>query len=90
MDGGAWWAAVYGIAQSRARLERLSSSSSSSSVGIACLRDVQIVSYSLLSNNPVNFTHTPTFVYLFIGDFATVDHDVIAKCLNHWQKSLFW
>ena len=29
-DGGAWWAAVYGIAQSRTRLKRLSSSSSSS------------------------------------------------------------
>ena len=27
-DGGAWWAAVYGIAQSRTRLKRLSSSSS--------------------------------------------------------------
>ena len=27
---GAWWAAVYGVAQSRTRLERLSSSSSSS------------------------------------------------------------
>ena len=26
-DGGAWWAAVYGIAQSRTRLKRLSSSS---------------------------------------------------------------
>ena len=30
-DGGAWWAAVYGIAQSRTRLKWLSSSSSSSS-----------------------------------------------------------
>ena len=30
-DGGAWWAAVYGVAQSRTRLKRLSSSSSSSS-----------------------------------------------------------
>ena len=29
-DGGAWWAAVYGDAQSRPRLKRLSSSSSSS------------------------------------------------------------
>ena len=29
-DGGAWWAAVYGVAQSRTRLERLSSGSSSS------------------------------------------------------------
>ena len=26
MDGGAWWAAVYGVAQSRTRLKRLSSS----------------------------------------------------------------
>ena len=28
-DGGAWWAAVYGVSQSRTRLKRLSSSSSS-------------------------------------------------------------
>ena len=27
-DGGAWWATVYGVAQSRPRLKRLSSSSS--------------------------------------------------------------
>ena len=27
MDGGAWWAAVYGVTQSRTRLKRLSSSS---------------------------------------------------------------
>ena len=29
-DGGAWWAAVYGVTQSRTRLKQLSSSSSSS------------------------------------------------------------
>ena len=29
-DGGAWWAAIYGVAQSRTRLKWLSSSSSSS------------------------------------------------------------
>ena len=28
MDGGAWWAAVHGVAQSRTRLKQLSSSSS--------------------------------------------------------------
>ena len=28
MDGGAWWAAVHGVAQSQTRLKRLSSSSS--------------------------------------------------------------
>ena len=31
-DGEAWWAAVYGVAQSRTRLKRLSSSSSSKPV----------------------------------------------------------
>ena len=30
-DGGAWWATIYGVAQSWTRLKRLSSSSSSSS-----------------------------------------------------------
>ena len=30
-DGGAWWAAIYGVAQSQTRLKRHSSSSSSSS-----------------------------------------------------------
>ena len=30
-DGGAWWAAISGVAQSRTRLKRLSKSSSSSS-----------------------------------------------------------
>ena len=29
-DGGAWWAAIYGVTQSRTRLKQLSSSSSSS------------------------------------------------------------
>ena len=33
-DGGAWWAAVYGVTQSRTRLKQLSSSSSSSSAAI--------------------------------------------------------
>ena len=31
--GGAWWAAVYGVAQSRTRLKRLSSSSITVTVG---------------------------------------------------------
>ena len=31
-DGGAWWAAVYGVTQSRTQLKRLSSSSSSNPI----------------------------------------------------------
>ena len=34
-DRGAWWAAVYGVAQSRTRLKRLSSSNSSSSKSVS-------------------------------------------------------
>ena len=34
MDGGAWWATVHGVAQSRTRLKQLSSSSSSSGIKI--------------------------------------------------------
>ena len=34
-DGGAWWAAIYGVTQSRTRLKRLSSSSSSSRSSIS-------------------------------------------------------
>ena len=43
-DGGAWWAAVYGVTQSRTRLKRLSSSSSIHliilSPSLFCLRKV--------------------------------------------------
>ena len=35
-DRGAWWAAVYGVAQSQTRLKRLSSSSSSALYGLPC------------------------------------------------------
>ena len=35
-DGGAWWAAVYGVAQSRTRLRWLSSSSSSDCSVLKC------------------------------------------------------
>ena len=37
-DGGAWWAAVSGVAQGRTRLKRLSSSSSSSELMKSVLR----------------------------------------------------
>ena len=36
MDGGAWWAAIHGVARSRTRLKRLSSSSSSISEENIC------------------------------------------------------
>ena len=43
-DGGAWWAAIYGVAQSRTQLKRLSSSSSCQECGKGyhTLRDIFI------------------------------------------------
>ena len=39
-DGGAWWAAVSGVAQSQTRLKRLSSSSSSVVVAVQSLSHI--------------------------------------------------
>ena len=47
-EGGAWWAAVYGVAQSRTRLKRLSSSSSNVEKG------TQIIIYSLMNFYKMN------------------------------------
>ena len=42
-DGGAWWAAVYGVAQSRTRLKRLSSGGSSSRSSAPISKGLQTV-----------------------------------------------
>ena len=49
-DGGAWWAAVYGVAQSRTRLRRLCSSSSSSSRYSLCHLVLIDTSYKLIKH----------------------------------------
>ena len=41
-DGGVWWAVVYGVAQSRTRLKRLSSISSSSRYEISRLQGCNV------------------------------------------------
>ena len=51
-DGGAWWAAVYGVAQSRTRLKWLSSSSSSS-------KEIEISVLQLQGTEPANNLHVP-------------------------------
>ena len=51
-DRGAWWAAIYGVAQSRTQLMRLSSSSSSSSMGLldlVCLSTKSSLIYNIIS-----------------------------------------
>ena len=58
--GGAWWAAVYGVTQSRIRLKRLSSSKPAGSCvhGIFQARILEevVISFSRLSSRPKDWT----------------------------------
>ena len=47
-DGGAWWAAISGGAQSRTRLKRLSSSSNSSSIDTVQACELSLVNWLFL------------------------------------------
>ena len=44
MDGGAWWAAVHGVAQSRTKLRQLSNSSMGTLSSINSLAHLHIIS----------------------------------------------
>ena len=48
-DGEAWWAAVYGVTQSRTRLKQLSSSSSSSIPSVYMRFAVMLFLYSCIA-----------------------------------------
>ena len=45
MDGGAWWAAVYGVAQSRTRLKRLAAAAAAAD-GAGC-HDIHFLNVEL-------------------------------------------
>ena len=62
MDGGAWWAAVYGVAQSRTRLKRLSSSSSS---------HVQISEYALTMS-----TWQPLYIFKLVISLHSMQESI--------------
>ena len=55
-DGEAWWAAVYGVAQSRTRLKRLSSSSSSSSKTFSWFETQKVQEFTVQSSLPHSLT----------------------------------
>ena len=63
-DGGAWWAAVYGVAQSRTRLKRLSSSSSSRHSVNICLKWIRL---NWIPCSPSNFLIWSQFDFLWIS-----------------------
>ena len=56
-DGGAWWAAIYGVAQSRTQLRRLSSSSSFTLIKVTLKKAVfEAAGYYLVASNSLKST----------------------------------
>ena len=65
-DGGAWWAAVYGVAQSRTWLKRLSSSSSSTIyLSVLLLNNWLFPVFVTLNDATVDFFTTYLLVYRY-------------------------
>ena len=86
-DGEAWWAAVYGVAESRTRLKRLSSSSSNQGQVLKGTSRRHRRTIPLITCQPVGTKfqsnlrshHTP---------FLTPDAPNL--CLSHTFKNKFW
>ena len=77
-DGGAWWAAIYGVAQSRTRLKRLSSSSSSDSYEAHWSQTAWVLNLSAFQFPPYKLE-------------TVVPHKVIVKvksCINDIAEAL--
>ena len=79
-DGGTWWAAVSGVAQSRTRLKRLNSSSSS-------MTNPQLTSYSLLKNQRYPYkirikTWMPTIVSFIQHNIGSLGQSNQARKIN--------
>ena len=62
-DGGAWWAAIYGITQSQTRLKQLSSSSNKTQLNTPNISfKLLVLSFSL----SINFLCSLIIIYLYI------------------------
>ena len=94
-DGGAWWAAFYGVAQSRTRLKRLSSSSSSSSSELRShnawqathhffLKKIWILYSSTLSTN-----HICTYAYI-TNATKNIFIDSLSLKKHQWESLIFF
>ena len=74
-DGGAWWAAVYGVAQSRTRLKWLSSSSSSSLLALFFLKNFIFNWRVIALQCCVGVCHTSTWIshrYTYVPSFLNL------------------
>ena len=78
-DGGAWWAAIYGVAQSQTRLKQLSSSTSSSSrLIIAFLPRNKCLLISWLQSPSAVILESPKIKFLTVSIvFPSICHEVM-------------
>ena len=70
-DGGAWWAAICGVTQSRTRLKRLSSSSSR-----PCIQGILMFVYFWDWNFPLS---------IFFHCYYPVFEPALSLCLHSWE-----
>ena len=81
---GAWWAAVYGIAQSQTQLKRLSSSSSISIYEVINISPVNLD--STLASSSLAFLHDVLFIYV---KQAGWQYTALTLLSQFWTSTLF-
>ena len=85
-EGGAWWAAVYGVAQSRTRLKRLSSSSSSAFTKFGLKEFIAYVKHSvvhLLWKTVISVLGLKTTIRLRVLQGTRDQYPI---CTYRWEK----
>ena len=82
-DGGAWWPAVYGVAQSRTRLNRLSSSSSSK--GIEIIESVLLSLWTYVRNQYQKIFENNTHIFKCNVTFTKI-FDLTIESLNKVRR----
>ena len=80
-DRGAWWAAVYGVAQSRTLLTWLSSSSSRSIILQLKKRERPTLANTILKKNKIG--------ELTLLDFRSRCKATVIKTVQHWEKDVY-
>ena len=92
-DGGAWWAAIYGVTQSQTRLKRLSSSSSRNEYMDSLKGKCRNAHISFLHNSP-NLKTTQTSVNtlreLNIRDVVIYSMDFLGGASGEESVFLWW
>ena len=83
-DGGAWWAAVYGVAHSRTRLKRLSSSGSSSLSLLQWIFPSQELVWGLLHCRQILYQLS------YQGSWSNAEKYLLLFTFRFWYFALKW